>query len=87
MKRIESLWRKLTVVTMALAFWLAMYGHVLAAKKEKLAEKTEGSSQSWVFPYFVVMMAIGLGMLVVCRSSRRTERAKPKGYESLNTSE
>jgi hypothetical protein len=87
MKRNESIWRKFKVVAMAVAFWLAMYGHVFAAKKAKVVEKTEGSSQSWVFPYFVVMMAVGLGMLVVCRSSRRAERAKPKQYESLNTTE
>lgn len=86
MKRIESLWRKLKLVTVAAALWLAMYGHLFAAK-QKAVEKPSESSQTWVFPYFVVLMAVGLGMLVVCRSSRRTERAKPKGYESLNTSE
>lgn len=85
MKRIESIWRKLKLATVAVAFWLAMYGHLFA--KEKKGEKPAESGPSWVFSYFVVLMAIGLGMLVVCRSSRRSERAKPKQYESLHTAE
>jgi hypothetical protein len=89
MSRIEFFWRKAKLLAMAAAMWLAVYGHALAAKNKPAPADTGGAAEStkgWVLPYFIVLLAIGLGMLVVCRSSRRSERAKPKQYEGLDTS-
>ena len=89
MSRIDFFWRKAKLAAMAVAMWLAVYGHALAAKKKPVPEDTSAaeSTQGWVLPYFMVLLAIGLGLLVVCRSSRRSDRAKPKQYESLSKSE
>ena len=90
MSRIEFFWRKAKLVAMAAAMWLAVYGQALAAKKKpEPADAGGGAAESthgWVLPYFILLLAIGLGMLVVCRSSRRSDRAKPKQYEGLDTS-
>jgi hypothetical protein len=93
MSRIEFFWRKAKLVAMAAAMWMAVYGHALAAGKGKkpapVADAGGGAAESthgWVLPYFILLLAVGLGMLVVCRSSRRSDRAKPKQYEGLDTS-
>lgn len=82
MNRFDQIWQKIKTVALLLAFWLAMQAEVLAAPAKKTGNDSVGS-QSWVAPYALAMMAIGLGMLVVCRSTRRADRAKPKEYESL----
>lgn len=84
MKRMHQIWRKLKLAALVAGLWLALYGHALAAPQSKGPPvKEEPGGQAWVLPYFVVLMAVGLGMLMVCRGSRRAERAKPKQYQSL----
>ncbi|MEA1952642.1 MAG: hypothetical protein U9N87_14775, partial [Planctomycetota bacterium] len=62
---------------------LGMNADVWAAKPKKGEVPAGGGSQTWVAPYALVMLAIGLGMLFVVRSSRRSDRAKPKEYQSV----
>ena len=84
MNRVDFIWRKVKLIAMAAAMWTAVHGQVLAAPGQRPGDdSTQGGGQSWVFPYFVVLMGVGLGMLVVCRSSRRAERARPEEYKSL----
>ncbi|MBN2216385.1 MAG: hypothetical protein JW719_03310, partial [Pirellulales bacterium] len=52
---------------------------------EPTTEKT--SAGDWVLSYFIVVLSIALGMLVVCRTSRRAERARPDKYEGLKTAD
>lgn len=83
MKRLNLIWQRLTTLALFLAFSLAMHADAWAQAAAKDTESSGGSSQSWVLPYALVMLAVGLGMLVVCRSSRRSDRAKPKEYQSV----
>ena len=82
MNRLNLIWHKVKTVALFLAFWLALQAEILAAPAKKAAGGGE-STQPWLGPYALVIMAIGLGMVVVCRSSRRSDRAKPKEYQSL----
>ncbi|MBN2021759.1 MAG: hypothetical protein JW809_03110 [Pirellulales bacterium] len=74
---------KARLLMVALACWLSWAAPAWAAKTNE-APKDTGSTQvtPWVLPYALVILGIALGMLVVCRSSRRSDRAKPKAYES-----
>ena len=83
MNRLNLIWQKVKILALFLAFWLAMQAEILAAAAKRVDAGGGESSQTWVAPYALLMLAIGLGMLVVCRSSRRTDRAKPKEYQSL----
>lgn len=83
MKRLNLIWQRLTTLVLFLAFTFAMHAEAWAKVLPKSTPTSGENSQSWVAPYALVMLAIGLGMLVVCRSSRRSDRAKPKEYQSL----
>ena len=83
MNQLNLIWHKVKIVALFLAFWLALQAEILAAPAKKAAAGGGEDAQPWVLPYALVIMAIGLGMLVVCRSSRRSDRAKPKEYQSL----
>ncbi len=80
---LRLIWQRLTIVALFLAFSFAMHADVWAAKLKKTVATSGENSQSWVAPYALVMLAIGLGMLFVCRSSRRSDRAKPQEYQSV----
>ncbi|MBN2291020.1 MAG: hypothetical protein JXM70_01265 [Pirellulales bacterium] len=83
MKRLYLIWQRLTTLALFATFWLGMHADALAAKLPKKEASSGEGSQSWVAPYALVMLAIGLGMLFVCRSSRRSDRAKPQEYHSV----
>jgi hypothetical protein len=50
------------------------------AKGEATKESSGPGTSGWVLPYIIVVLCIALGMLVVCKSSGRRERAKPEAY-------
>ena len=83
MSRVKIFCRRLWLWALVLGCWLAVEGTLLAED----AEADEGSSSGgdWVFPYFIVILSISLGMLIICRTSRRSDRAKPQKYEALKT--
>lgn len=83
MNRIYLIGRRIFSLALLAAFWLGMQSVLLAAPAKPPAPSGGESSQSWVGPYALLLMAVGLGMLVVCRSTRRSDRAKPKEYQSL----
>ncbi len=83
MKLLNLIWQRLMTPALFLAFSFAMNADAWAAKAKKVAANSGENSQSWVAPYALVMLAVGLGMLFVCRSSRRSDRAKPKEYQSI----
>ena len=83
MKLLNLIWQRLLILALFLAFLFAMNADAWAAKAKKVAATSGENHQSWVAPYALVMLAVGLGMLFVCRSSRRSDRAKPKEYQSV----
>ena len=86
MQRLTTLFRKLKLYAGVLMLFLCIHGVALAAKKgEPVAE--EAPKNLWILGYFVVGLGITLGMVVLCRSSRRNERAKPQQYQGLSTNE
>ncbi|MDZ7616992.1 MAG: hypothetical protein U1E05_08310 [Patescibacteria group bacterium] len=53
--------------------WLSMAGQAWA---QQGADTSEKSASPWVVPYILVIFAVGLGLLIVCKPSRRREKAK-----------
>lgn len=78
MRSWRSIVRGVSTLLTAAVLWLGVYGTALA---RPAAEEKEGKGASWVPSYLIVVFGVGLGMLLVCRSSRRRERARPETYE------
>jgi len=81
MNRLRSIWRTFKVLIPATVCWAAVCGRALA--QPDTGEKKGGGATSWTTSYFLVVLAIGLGLLVVLRSSRRRDRTKPQAYSKL----
>ncbi len=71
MKRLSLIWRK----TGLLATCILAIGPATVWAQEA-AEESSGGAKDWALPYFLTIMGIGLGMLVVCNMSRRRDRPK-----------
>jgi len=76
MNRLRMIYQRLTILAVAAACWLASHGIALAQPPEQVVDK----GASWFLGYALVVLGIGLGMLVVCRSSRRREEAKKEMF-------
>jgi len=79
----KMIWRAAKTAALTLAGWLAFYRAAFAAQAAPagLPKQEDNGGGSYVLPYAIVLLGIGLGMLFVCRSSNRRERAKPEQYE------
>jgi hypothetical protein len=82
MKYLRLLLRGGRLVCFTTAGWLAAHGTVLA---EAPGKKEETGGGSYVMAYMLVLLGIGLGLLSVCRSSGRRDRAKPEAYDEAKT--
>lgn len=67
----------LLVASITLATCLAV-GSVAWADSSVPAAPAE---KSYVLPYFVVVLACALGLMLVCRSSHRTTEIKEPGFD------
>lgn len=76
MKNKRSIFHAGKLFAFAVAGWLLSSGFLFA----KDGEKSESSGGSWVLSFFLVLLGIVLGMLVVCRTSTRRDRVKPEAY-------
>lgn len=79
MGNLRSIWRGVRLVCFVLAGWLALHATALAQAQQQKKEEPAGGG--YVLSYMLVILCIGLGMLFVCRSSHRRERARPENYE------
>lgn len=77
MPRLYPIAKKIKLAAMAVVCWLAVYAPVMAQAKPE--EKEEGSG-TWVMSYGLVLLGIVLGMLIVCRSSHRRQRAQQEMF-------
>ncbi len=82
MTSVRHIWRAGRIAVLALVGWLTVYGAALAQPPAKPGPSANGSlnSTTYVFAYFLVIFGIALGMLFVCRSSNRRERARPEQF-------
>jgi hypothetical protein len=79
--------RKGRIVFFTLAGWLTLCG-VAWAQLPKKEEGPKLNSSTYVMAYMLVIFGVALGMLLVCRSSNRRERAKPEQFgESKSAAE
>jgi hypothetical protein len=65
--------------------WLAVYGTAFAQAQKPKAEEPQLNSSTYVMAYMLVIFGIALGMLMVCRSSNRRDRAKPEQFGETKT--
>jgi hypothetical protein len=65
-------------VCVAMTAWLTLHS-VVWAQAPVVAQSSGGGS--YVASYALVLLGIGLGLLLVCRSSRRRDRARPEIYD------
>lgn len=82
-------WQSLKSVLYLLVCWLSIHGAALAAPAKKAEEKSSSTTGSgaYVMSYLLIVLSITLGMLFVCRSSNRRDRARPEVYGKTKSSE
>ena len=86
MPRLISVCRKLSWSAFVFAYCLIVQTPVWAQQAGQAKEESSGAGP-WVLPYTLVILCIGLGMLVLCRTARRSDRARPQQYEALKTND
>lgn len=65
---------------MAVALWLASDGLLLAQQAPPAEGEGGGGKNLYLASYFIVLLGIFLGLVVVCNPSRRRDRAKPESF-------
>ena len=64
----------------AIAIWTGCVAMVLAQQRPPGGASSTESSSAWVMAYMMVVLVVALGLIVVCKSSGRRDRAKPETY-------
>ena len=64
------------VVSLAAYFWLLTSPLVWAAAKKKAEAPVE--TKSYTMPYLIVIMVISMGLMTICRPSKRLDKAEDK---------
>jgi hypothetical protein len=77
---VRRMWRGGRMAFFALATWLAVSGVAVAQAQQPKKEEPQLNSSTYVMAYILVIFGVALGLLLVCRSSNRRERAKPEQY-------
>jgi SNF family Na+-dependent transporter len=78
MRRLRPVWHVIQLVLLSMAGWMA--GEAMALAKDASTPSGGEGGGAWVWGYMVVILVLSLGMIVVCKSSGRRERAKPEVY-------
>ncbi len=75
MRQLRPFGRRLSACLLAAVCWLSTVAEVWAQQQD--SPSVGGRSASpWVLPYALAIFAVGLGLLIVCKPSRRREKAK-----------
>jgi hypothetical protein len=80
MRHLRQLSRQLRIGLLASACWLTVHTAALAQVVAKKESSSTTGTGPYVMAYLLLIFAIALGMLVVCRSSGRRDRARPEIY-------
>jgi hypothetical protein len=85
MSYFKRVWQAGTVAFFTLAGWWILLETALAQGRKEIP-KLHGSDKSaeggeYVLPYFIVLACVGIGLLLVCRPSKRSKESKPEGYD------
>jgi hypothetical protein len=67
--------RQAAGAALSVYFW-SLGSPALAAAKKKVVEEAE--KKSYTMPYLIVIMLIGLGLMAICRPSRRADKPDEK---------
>jgi hypothetical protein len=78
MRDLASIERGIRLGLLSMTGWLAVHGTALAQGAQNAGDTGGGP---YVVSYALVLLGVGLGMLLVCRASRRRDRAKPEAYD------
>ena len=82
MNRLKRLWHSARLFVSVAVVWVGLYGLALAQASDADKKGPDTSAPPYVGPYFVVILCLALGLMVVCNPSRRREKAKPDQYEA-----
>jgi hypothetical protein len=81
MSYLRIFWRKAAAALTLLAGLLGATAAWAQVNKPAAKEDTSMTgSGAYVFSYMIFILGIVLGLLVVCRSANRRDRAKPEDY-------
>jgi hypothetical protein len=91
MRCLKWIWREGKLAFATLAVWWGLHGAAVAqvgkdgqgGPPKPVGGGGGGNSAAYTLPYFLVALAIGLGIYVLCRPSHRRERARPEEYTGL----
>ena len=75
-----KLLRHICVMAKMLAFSAALWAGLATAAWAQGTGSDEEGGGSYLLSYALVILAVGLGLLVVCKSSGRRDREKPEQY-------
>jgi hypothetical protein len=85
MRKKQSILGAVRCAVFAVALWTLCATALLAQARSPGGPSSAESSSAWVMAYMMVIMIIALGMIVVCKSSGRRDRAKPEVYGEAKT--
>ena len=82
-------WQAVKIALFCMLGWLSVYGVALAQHGMKQPEKESSTTGggAYVMAYGLVILATTLGLLLVCRSSNRRDRARPEVYAKSKSTE
>lgn len=80
MKHLRWFLRGLKFAASAGLVWSVLYANALAQMKQETKGSSTTGGGPYVLAYCLVILAITFGLLVVCRSSGRRDRARPEQY-------
>jgi hypothetical protein len=78
MRNLRSICRSVLFAVSTFAAWTA--GAAILPAKDATTPTATESGGAWVSAYMIVLLLVSLGLIVVCKSSGRRDRAKPEVY-------
>jgi hypothetical protein len=85
MQFLNEIWRVGRLAFLAATGWFILYGTAWAqAQRGQIGKKEEAAAGPvYVIQYALVILCVGLGLFIVCRSSNRRDRARPELYDEV----